>query len=789
MKRWIPFTTICLVLCFLLGARTGSETEVARSQAKDEVMVTTQTTIAVVNTDTGVFVDGANINYSAAIIDTLGDDFIQVSPAMAESGFANGAYGAIITFPADVSEKVVSINDQHPEKVRVDFKVNMNLSDRDYVNTYVKIVSLEMSVNTTLAGTYVNSIFSQVHLAQDQVNRILKNDQSDLSALKTLTLVDFNTEVAWDESPELELEPTPADTSALYTQVSTFAKTVSSLYLDSYSEASNKYLEMRVGIYGLVDDFSQQKDIWLSELSNWSVGSLDYGQQLEEFANDVQNKENELDAWYKEILDWKSDIESYKSGINTWYQTMQTWFGATEDWYADYQQYLMDLGAYSNEIETYRSALINEIQPLESDMNDWSAQLGEYANELSGSYSSFTDFDLDSTDYRGQLSIYLQSLEAWHIELSDYYANLEIWSQELGLHQADLETAANTVMTTKLNIESLPSMPDSDDFLYQNDPSQYQIDVNEWLLALQTFAVSIPQPSTLAPIPEPPAVPQQFTGTIPQPISLPTWVRPSPPTYTGTQLPDMSLTVPSPTSTLPTLPQLVLPSVHDSTAPTSVADFSYVSVPAPGAPQISAPPAPDDIWTSLESMRDQLGSFDVEGYLTEDTKQEVALALAGYEGNLAAAREDLASQFQGNVLKMLDARSTYDAYVSVLRSQAMETHATEQDRLRATLDEYELVKTRNSEDTQSRMGHFANLMLESRSSAGLNQDLVGFTVNPVQFSAPELKPEDVPVTHVPMTGTYEGYLWITIWVLAGLLLITLASYVWTFHRRKRVDHA
>ncbi len=261
----------------------------------------------------------------------------------------------------------------------------------------------------------------------------------------------------------------------------------------------------------------------------------------------------------------------------------------------------------------------------------------------------------------------------------------------------------------------------------------------------------------------------------------------APPGYTGAAVPDLTLQFPEPDADLPEKPEIVPPEQDPGlTEPTTVAMVASTTVEQPQDPLAGSPPRPDDFWASLNLMHSQLSSFDVAGYLNDETKQKVAALLGTYENDLTAVRDDLSVQFESNVMKLSDIQSTYASYLSTLRSQAMQTEATEQQNLRAAVDEFAAVKTQTSTDTQQRLHLFADLMPESRSPAGLNRDLVGFTVSPVEFSAPDAKNEENTVTQEPLSSTYETYLWIAIWVLAGLLIVTLLSYLWTFRRRKRI---
>ncbi len=561
MKRWIPFVAGCMVLCLLMGMYTGSTSELGRLEAQNAVTAVTQTTIAVVNTDAGATVDGAKVNYSAAIIDTLGDDFSVVSPAMAASGFESGAYGAVITFPADVSTKVLSFNAERPEQVEIEFDINQNLSDRDYLDTFMKVVELEMSINTTLAGTYVSSIFNQVHLAQDQINQIFENDQLDMSSLEDIQLADFTASVDWDDVPDTTFEPTPADTSAFYAQVSDFAETVSSLYVESYGAASSDYSLMREGLFQLTEDFPRQEEEWLTQMSDWSQTTVDYGERLEAFAADVQAEQDSLTTWYGQVADWHDEVMSYRSGVVAWYQSVRHWFGDAEDWYSQYQAYLSDAAAYMDEVEEYRASLVGSVESVQSDLQTWRAQLGGYADTLTTQFGELSDYratynnysdtladfltsvqthqsdieayqaDLETyrtsvetrqTDletYRTDLGTYRTELAAYHSQLDAYQNGLTTWDAELQARRSDLQTTINSINEMRAGIAGLPPMPDPTDEEYLLNPSDYETAMADWYTALRTFAATIPDFTASSPAPEPPAEPE--LTSLPEPPAEP----------------------------------------------------------------------------------------------------------------------------------------------------------------------------------------------------------------------------------------------------------------------------
>jgi uncharacterized phage infection (PIP) family protein YhgE len=776
---------VALASCFLAGLSSGSTAEIDRLSDHETATAQASTIVAVVNTDTGVNLDGVRTNYSAAIIDTLDDDFVLVSPAMADSGLENGTYGATITFSADVSAKVLSFNAKRPEKVHIEYTINPNLSDQDYLDLYMKIVNLEMSINTTLAGTYVSSIFAEVHAAQDHIDQVLNNDQSDLAALENVTLADFTASTDWDAIPEVQLQPTQADTSSFYASVDGFAQTVSTLYVDSYTAASTTYADMRTGLYGLIDELPTQEASWLNDVTNWSDDTLDYGGELAAYDATIRADQRLLDAWYADLATWHSDITTYQTNVAAWYQHLQTWFGQAQTWHTSYQDYLTTARSHTNQVATYQTSLTGAVTPVQAGLDGWRTELETYSNTLSGAHTTLTEAHTQYTTQLGQVTTYNTDLQTWHSGLTDYHTNLTGWVTELQTQQTQLQTTIEDINQLRTSIAALPPMPNAADF--DGDTAGYDAAMQTWRDALTTFATTIPTIDEPPAVPAAPDAPTDFTGTAPPQLDPVSWTDPETPLpYAGPSLPDLALTFPEPDATLPTIDDLATPTPNPTpTTPTAIDPITITPAVAPQAPVIDPPPLPEDSRASIDSLRSQLDSFDINAYLDDDTKSEVAGLLADYQTDLTLLRDDLSAQFDSNVMQLLNAQSVYATYLSTLRSQALATETTEQDKLQTALQAYTQTKTDNSTDNQQRLGMFADLMPETRTVTGVNQTLVDFTVTPIQFTAPDQKPDTKPVTTQPYTQTYQTYLWIAIGILAILLAATAASYICTIHKHRR----
>gem|GEM_PF-2629862 len=430
-KRWIPFLLACIVLIFVVGLRLGTEFEMDRIAGTELNQQMRNTTIAVVNGDAGIMVNGNWYNYAAAIIDTLGDNFIQVSPAMAQSGLAGGIYAAVVTFPSNVSTRILSFNAVGPERVQLEFQINPNLSEQDYLETFIAITELQLAINTTLASTYVSSILRQFHDAQDHVYHIFNNNLADLLALEIITLGDFTAELELEDVPFVPIQPRELDTPFYMDQVRSFAREVSDWYRNSYAMASNQFLWMREGLFRLTDNFSAQEESWVQMMMAWTRYSEFYGMLLDEFYFDVSTHEDELRAWHADIVLWREALDIYQRQIENWHDISQYWHIDAEDWHIEYHEFLRTLNEFKVAMQEHHGLLEQSLRPVMDDLSIWRSHLETYEALL---YMQYRNLRLMIEDHNDKIYItnaFLDKLSGWHNDLHNHHTHMSDWYDEL----------------------------------------------------------------------------------------------------------------------------------------------------------------------------------------------------------------------------------------------------------------------------------------------------------------------------------------------------------------------
>jgi len=415
-KRWIPFILICIATAFLAGRYFGATAETDHQAARYEARAALQTTIAVVNADTGVMVNGENQNFSAAIIDTLGRDFVLVSPAMAHMGYNSGMYGAIVTFPSHVSHRVLSFNAHNPEHIRLEFQINPNLTEQDFIEVHSRIMDLQLAINATVAYTYVSSIFEQFHEAQDQVGRVFMNDQAHLDALAILNLQSFTADLQLDMLPIIPMELNAPVTYHFLISVTDFAERVAEMYLNSFQAATEDYLEMRAMLIALTDDFPEQQAYWMQALNSWSDTFAEFGNELRDYSFDVWLHQLELESWQMRASFWRDDVERHQDDLEDWYDRIEEW----SDELLEHQE---------DSLDWYRLAVRwnDDLDRHQDDTIDWFTRAQLWNDDLTEHDRVALEWLAYATDFHDDITEHLDAVITWYDYLYAWSAYADMW--------------------------------------------------------------------------------------------------------------------------------------------------------------------------------------------------------------------------------------------------------------------------------------------------------------------------------------------------------------------------
>ena len=755
-KMWIPVIIMSVAVVFMAGLYFGTDIEANRIQRTLERDHIFAEYIAVVNADMGVMVDGERLNYAAAIIETLGEGFMLASPVMAQNGMREGIFRAVLTFPSNVSERILSFNTINPERVMLEFQVNPNLSESDYIETHVELMNLQVAINLTMGYTYLSSVLSQFHLAQDEMGVVFGNKDATSDAINVVRLEDFTPTLELELLPEVEFEYVEADTSEHLLTVTGFAEMVRDIYLTNFETAGMSYDIMEGMASSLVEGFPIQRQEWLDAVGAWTIIWLEYAADLRSHSNDLEEHRIALSTWRtEEGAGWHDELSEYGDDLDHWYGMLYGWYSRAGIW-RDVTQI---------QINTIKSDLEHHVPTIEGALNDArELQLNPWHGALSSWREGFF-----SPNLQNFLS-HLAARPQFEFNCVDPAACADA---ECGLATCligdcdPVDPEYCDCVCSDCDEAHTQECIDANNSDHDDDVYDWEYDlINVHVAALKTDAEENGELVYQWSVP-PPSFP--FASDWPLgsgglsldflDVEINEMLFGEPPEYRG--------------STLPGVPDL----------PDGLED----EIVLPEEPRETSPPAPDDLWSGIDFMGEIMGEFDIGEFLTDELWDYVQSLLDAYEDYLDIIRDDLAFQFLENILILGDVRFEYIDYLRELREAALDAEFEAREDLEATIYEFLRIADSTSLDTRERLSEFASMMPNTRAHEGVNQDLINFSIAPVELVAPAVR-GDFGLEFTSNAGLFLLWLWFALALVGLAFLVVISIHFakrWKYYSRTR----
>ncbi len=195
---------LLIVLLIILTAYL-SGIYVSEYKQRQKANECTVTTIAVVNADTGITINGKSVNYAEELIVYPDVNFVNAGLLDAREGIVSNKYAAYILIPSTFSNSVNSIN-QKPEKAQITYEINPNLREDVQIKVSDDIYNFLVCLDTNISYVYVDSILREVHSVQDDSNAIMLNDISDMEFIKSINSADLIQDVEYTELEKGKVE-------------------------------------------------------------------------------------------------------------------------------------------------------------------------------------------------------------------------------------------------------------------------------------------------------------------------------------------------------------------------------------------------------------------------------------------------------------------------------------------------------------------------------------------------------------------------------------------------------
>ena len=295
---------VLISAAFLCGIYTN---QYKRNQEENK---STITTIAVVNTDSGVVIDGEKINYAAKLISYPDTNFATAGLAEAREGILNNRYAAYILIPGNFSSSIESINGE-PEKANLTYEINQNLREDAKIKVINDIHNFTLNLSTNVSYMYVDAILREVHNVQNDSLSIMKNDTKDMEAIAAVAAEDLIQAAEYDPLTIVETQIDFLDLAADFELVNLTVDSVYDTYEENMMLAADEFSLIKESgeIIGeeavLLAEVFAGVDILLDEDGNsvYETGEENLLKLTEEFAENAEGLKTEA----KKTLGYKEE--------------------------------------------------------------------------------------------------------------------------------------------------------------------------------------------------------------------------------------------------------------------------------------------------------------------------------------------------------------------------------------------------------------------------------------------------------------------------------------------------
>ena len=431
-KRWIFFIVSATALLFVAGVWLGTNIDLKELNNRNKIKEGINHVIAVVNQDLGITEGDSNIKYSDAFISSLTDGYKVVSYKEAQKGMENGDYAAIVTFPANMSSDVYSLNGNLLKQSKIDFVVNPSLAENAYLDTYLKIMDLQKDISNTISYLYIVSMFDEFHNAQDKIKTIFQNDENDITALNDVELHDFRLKVNWSDIPQVDFNPTEIDFDEFVATVQNYADSMSKEYTDSYAVAQADYDVFQTGFSDSADKISSEGLSWYNQVDQREEKVSEQVSSLEQYRGSLLGWSDRALLWNEANLAWNDKLSEYHDYVFNWKEDVSNWKADTEKWGEAFQE---DMDNYKSSIGNYKTAVDNYLGSMNdhySDSNEWAKSYTDYAasaetffNNIKGLVDNYNESASNYNTKKEEFLRYIVSVDNYRTNLLTCKRNLE----------------------------------------------------------------------------------------------------------------------------------------------------------------------------------------------------------------------------------------------------------------------------------------------------------------------------------------------------------------------------
>lgn len=453
-KHYVVLAIFGMCLLLVAGIWGGVVLADRLHQKHEESRAKINAAVAVVNQDMGVTVDGQTVNYAGAVIETLGSDYSLVSASAAQKGYENGIYGAVVTFPADFSENIVSINEKTPRQAVIQFDINPQLPEDRFVPLYLQLLGVQQQVNNTIAHAYVLTLYEQLHAAQDEVATLLANDEIDMEAVKKVVFNNYMDYLQLGDMPTVTFKPERTDVERQMAAAGSVAADVNKVYVDSYQQAQEDFDEVEKAISEYGNGLVNQSERWAQDMDQWAdeaakyLGEIkSYEQILLRWQDSANTFLEDEEAYLGEVRQYVQDANAHLQGqaneINAYHDKLSTWRSDAKDVLGEVAASADAISQTSEQLNGFSESLSGSLSDYTGKMDEFSGKLNDYSLGVNSYFAEMNKYSGDMKDYGQKMSAYTDAVDDYFTELNTYSQTVDTHIKDLGVYATELQKFFN----------------------------------------------------------------------------------------------------------------------------------------------------------------------------------------------------------------------------------------------------------------------------------------------------------------------------------------------------------
>lgn len=175
--KWQGIVFVCLILLLAIGLSTVALHE----RSEQEAEKTHKMSIALVNEDAGADFNDSSINFGDEFANQMNKDqthdWYIVSRGVAESGFERNAYDMMIVIPNNFSDNALSIDEDAPEQVTLEYRINATGHEDVRAEAEKAAGEVLTNFNKQLIDVFFVSIIGNLQEAQDHIVHIIDKEK------------------------------------------------------------------------------------------------------------------------------------------------------------------------------------------------------------------------------------------------------------------------------------------------------------------------------------------------------------------------------------------------------------------------------------------------------------------------------------------------------------------------------------------------------------------------------------------------------------------------------------